>query len=136
MFVTSFETVSGKGRQFEEEIEQPPWDTILRVLQRLDGDAYDSLILNGAEDAYMAIAGDNAGEYIVGGRRVDGTPFMLTLGEWRGSQVPVMTGGQEGEFPDNEIVTLEVALAAARTYYESGRCDARFQWAEETRGRH
>jgi hypothetical protein len=132
MFVTSLETAGVPASGPESEVvEQPSWDAVLRAVQRLDGGACDSVVLNGPQEAYMGIVGGHEGQYVVAGRRRDGKPFILTSGEWRGRWVPVIAGGQENEYADNEVVTLEDALAAARTFFESGECDPRFQWSEK-----
>jgi Immunity protein Imm1 len=132
MFVTSLETAAASGNESETQVvERPSWDAVVRAVQSLDGGARDSVVLNGPEPAYMGIAGGHDGQYVVAGRRGDGKPFILTVGEHRGTWVLVAVGGQENEYADNEVVGIETALAAAHSFFESGACDPRFQWREK-----
>ncbi len=132
MFIISLETtVAARNGSDSEVIEQPSWNDVAHAVQGLDGGTRDSVVLTGPKEAYMGIVGGHEGQYVVAGRRLDGKPFILTVGEWRGTWVPVMVGGQENEYADNEAVVLDDALAAARTFFESGECDPRFHWREK-----
>ena len=111
MFVTSLEKIMTAGDDSESEVvEQPSRDAVVSALQSLDGSTCDSVVLNGPQEAYMGIVGGHEGRYVVAGRRHDGKPFILTVGEWQGMWIPVIVGGQENEYADNEVVTLEDAL--------------------------
>jgi hypothetical protein len=132
MFVKSLETtIDANGGYESAVIEQPTWSAVDSAVRSLDGEARDSVIINGPDEAYMGIAGGTDGSYVVAGRRRDAKTFILTAGERRGKWLPVAVGGQENEYADNEVVTLEQALAVARTFFESGECDPRFQWNEK-----
>ena len=111
MFVKSLETtITANGGYETAVIEQPTWSTVgTAAVRNLDGDSRDSVIINGPDEAYMGIVGGTDGNYVVAGMRPDAKAFILTAGERRGKWVPVAVGGQENEYADNEVVTLEQA---------------------------
>jgi hypothetical protein len=132
MFATSLEaTVWAEDGHESEVAEQPSWDDVVRAVNRLNGNTRDGVILNGPNDAYMGIVGGEGDKYVVAGKGRDGKSFILTVGQSQGTWIALNVGGQENDYADNEIVPLDKVLIVARTFFESGECDSRFQWKEK-----
>lgn len=132
MFVTSLENVywDEEGHQ-SQMIELPSWDDVVQAVGRLDGEKYDGVMLNGPGGSSMGIVGGRAGEFVVAGRRPDGRPFILVDARPATKWIAVNVGGQENQYADNEVVSEDAAFAVARTFFDSGECDRRFQWNEK-----
>ncbi len=131
MFVTSLEITRRVNGECESKVLQhPSWNDVIEAVERLDGNAHDGVVLNAANGSYLGIVGGHDGRFVVAGRRLDGKPFILRVGQTVGMWIAVTVGGQDNEYGDNEVVAMDTALVVARTFFESGKCDDRYQWSE------
>jgi hypothetical protein len=132
MFVTSLEAMfCAQDGPESQIIQQPCFADVVQAVELLNGDDRDSVILNGQDGSYMGIVGGRDGKYVVAGRDHSGRSFILIAGPRGGKWVPVNAGGQENEYADNEIIPLDTVLVVARTFFERGECDHRYQWNEK-----
>ena len=113
------------------EIQSPTLANIERAVHKLDGEEYTSVTLGAEGETHFAIAGGSADRYIVYAT-FDNMTFHNLCGPGDKSDTVYLTvGGQEGDYPGNTIVDRETALAAAKTFAESGELDPRFTWEKD-----
>lgn len=124
MFVTSLELADDR----EGTLISPSWEMIVQAITSLDGKSLDSIILNGPNESYMGIAGGENRRFIVGGLDRAGKRFVLAEGSDNGGWELVSVGGQEGEYADFELASLDTVLEVAKTFVDLGECDARYHW--------
>ena len=131
MFVKSIELMTLHGDEHQSAFAEPiTWERIEKAIREIDGDTIDGVMLNGQDLSYMGIVGDNNGHYVVAGIDYNSRPFILTVGEFNHQWIALSIGGQENEYADNEIISLETVLVVGRTFVELGECDSRFKWKE------
>jgi hypothetical protein len=110
-------------------VEHPSWAAIEERIVRLDAREFTMVTLAGEREAHMAIGG-GAGRYVVYATR-DNMSFDNLVDPARGEVMEtVAAGGQKGEYPERQVVSLEKALEAAREYAETGTLSDRLQWEE------
>ena len=113
-------------------VANPAWGDIEAAIRRLDNEARNDIYLRpvGAPaETYLCVGGGD-GRYIVSGSEA-GDRFP-TLENPSGSEtelVPLCVGGQLGEYPSRYVVDLNMALAAARRFYDVGGFDCGVSWA-------
>lgn len=70
------------------------------------------------------------GRYLVTGSVKNETfPTVIEPATPPGRHEEIIVGGQASRFPAEQIVTLEIALRAARAFYDSGRFEGGATWA-------
>ena len=110
-------------------VDGPAWPAIQERIARLDAREFTMVTLAGEGEAHMAIGG-GAGRYVVYATR-DNMSFDNLVDPARGAAMErVVAGGQEGEYPARQVVSLEKALEAAREYAETGTSSAGLQWEQ------
>lgn len=119
------------GPEDEDSSEQidPSWDDIEAAIRRLDGEACTLLILGiGDPVPHMGVGGGEGGNYVV-----YVTPDNLTFINLINPKAPKGTcelkaGGQYGDYDLKLCVSLVDALAAAKTYAETGQLNSTSTW--------
>jgi len=111
-------------------IEAPSLTDLEAALGRLDGATYTQLYLDSVVDgqSWTLIVGGDAGRYVVTAQRDDEEFWYLQRPNAPEGTVLLTTGGQEGEFPSDQVVPTEAALAAARVFFSTGRLDPAQTW--------
>jgi Immunity protein Imm1 len=110
---------------------QPTWEAVEGAVRALDNGAHNDLYLYPEASVpltYLCIGGGK-GRYVVSAS-LRGDKFFNVVDP---SQPPdgfqsLVVGGQEGDYPTNAVVGLPTALAAARAYYDTGRCEGPVTW--------
>lgn len=79
----------------------------------------------------MGISGGVEDRYVVTGFLLPAGSFILTSGEPLAGAEEIMVpgGGDEAPFAVHEIVSLDVALAAAAHFFQHGNLDPQLRWA-------
>jgi hypothetical protein len=110
-------------------VERPSWAAIEERIARLDAREFTIVTLAGEGEAHMAVGG-GAGRYIVYATR-DNMSFDNLVDPARGEAMErLVAGGQEGEYPARQVVSLETAVEAAREYAETGTLSDSLRWEE------
>lgn len=115
----------------EKQIESPAWEDAERIINLLDGKTTTQICMdNGNEDNYFCIGGGNDGLFNVFVSENDNEIIhTLVNPDFRSSVIhKLVTGGQAGDFEDKICVTLELAKAAAKKYFESGQLHDEYVW--------
>ncbi len=111
------------------ELRDPKWADIEGAIERLDGETCTLLILGiGDPVPHMAIGGGKDGRYIVYATEDNESFSSLVNPNAAKGKFYLTAGGQEGEYELKMCVGLSAALRAARTYAETGQCDAALNW--------
>jgi hypothetical protein len=108
-------------RRIDHEAPDPTWEEVEKAIRTLNNrDVNDVYLSADAEDdeEFLCIGGGD-GRYVVTGAFEETFPTVVDPGRGSGEE-PLVVGGQEGSYPSRMIVSLDVALRAARSYYESG----------------
>ena len=116
-----------------EELERPTWRDIETAILRLDGDACTLLVLGIGEPPvpHMAIGGGENSKYIIYATRNNRTFHNLIAPRAVAGRSLLVAGGQWGEYPNKQLVGLEEALRAARTYAETGQLEPTLVWEKQ-----
>ena len=110
-------------------VDGPAWPAIQERIARLDAREFTMVTLVGEGEAHLAVGG-GAGRYVVYATR-DNMSFDNLVDPARGEAMErLVAGGQEGEYPARQVVSLEMAVEAAREYAETGSLSDRLQWEE------
>ena len=111
------------------ELSNPSWIDIEMAIRQLNGiDRTLVLFGSGTPVPHMAIGGGRDGKYIVYATH-DNITFYTMVGTDRSAgKVVFVAGGQPGDYPIRNCVTLERALRAAQVFAEAGRVDSSCEW--------
>lgn len=124
-------------------IAEPSWEQVKDAVQRLTGDEEDFSVLlrPDAEDEtcfdsvirswkepWFAVHGEPE-HYIVEFFEVYSSTIINTLFEDSDEEIEMSAFGIFDFFPRKKVVDLEVALRAAKTFYEQGVKDTFLKWS-------
>jgi hypothetical protein len=111
-------------------IDAPSTDDFEHMLQRLDARRYTMLTLQGDGEQHMAIGG-GAGRYVVYAT-FDNDEFWNLLCRTSAEGIVLLNaGGQEGDFPAMQVVSIEQARAAGHAFLEACRLDPEQRWERQ-----
>jgi hypothetical protein len=115
------------------EIENPAWLVVERAIRDLNNrdrnDVYLTPDRNDLE-TYLAIGGGDGRYLVTGCVRNDRFPTLIHTQKVPVPEERLVVGGQEGVYPGNWIVDLEMALQAARVFYEAGTFGVGANWRD------
>jgi hypothetical protein len=106
------------------DIAHPSPEDIEAAIKALDG--MHRTTVN--DDANLAVGGGTGGQYVVYATFDNAFFFMLMSSEQSECKVLLFIGGQEGDYPKSIVVDLPLALAAAKSFAETGQIDMALQW--------
>ena len=111
-------------------VEGPLLSDLEEAFGRLDGATYTQLYLDAEIDghSWTLIVGGDGSKYVVTAQRDEEDFWYLQRPHAPEGKVLLTTGGQEGEFPADQVVSKEAALAAARAFLATGRLDPAQVW--------
>jgi len=116
-----------------EGMEKPTWRDIETAIRRLNGDTCTLLMLGIGEPVpHMGIGGGENGRYIVYAT-LDNWTFhnLINPGAAAGKSL-LVAGGQRGDYANRQLVGLQEALRAAKTYAEAGQLDSTLVWEKQS----
>jgi hypothetical protein len=121
--------VHGPKDANHRELSNPSWIDIETAIRQLNGNDRTLVLFgSGTPVPHMAIGGGSNGKYIVYATH-DNITFYTMVGTDRSeSKVVFVAGGQPGDYPIRNCVTLEQALRAAQVFAEECRVDNSFEW--------
>jgi len=110
----------------------PSWSQVDAAIRALNNDNLNDIYLEpwqGGSDTFLGVGG-GSGRYIVTGAIAGKTfPTLVSTGSLDETLVPLVVGGQLGEYPARWLVTLEDALSAVRLFFDAGGFDCGVEWA-------
>lgn len=114
------------------EVDAPQWEDIETYIQALDGSKHTLVVLQGADEAHMAIGGEQS-HYIVYAT-FDNQRFeqlqAQQVSDTSNSLVHLTVGGQPGDYQVRHIVTQGEAMKAAKTFALSGSLNEDLVWSQ------
>jgi Immunity protein Imm1 len=131
MFVTTMTTDYWEGvKSKHDTVLSPSWTEIEAAIACLDSETLTMVTLRGEGEAHLAVGG-GGGRYVVYAT-FDNQKFLtLTRGGEGRSKVSLSIGGQMGEYPEDIVVDGPLALAAAKSFAESGQINDHLHWLEK-----
>jgi len=114
----------------EWHTDNPSEAELEHALLRLDAKQYTMVTIAADQDKHLTIGG-GAGRYVVYAAFDNEDFWNLVCPEPAGGTVLLNAGGQEGDFPAAQIVTLEQARAAALVFLNSRQLDPGQQWEKQ-----
>jgi hypothetical protein len=118
------------NRNTDEVIESPPWIVIEAAIRSLNQKERTLVAIHESESKQMVVGG-GGGIYVAYVTSGDESFNKLTNPEGREEGVVLVVGGQEGEYPHEECVSLDTVLRAARTFADRGIMDPALRWVAE-----
>ena len=116
-------------RATEWEIEAPDAADLERAVRRLDAVVYTLVIVVAGAEHHLTVGG-GAGNYVVVVTFDNQVFFTLLRSEYADGIVMVNAGGQEGDYPADQVVGATQALQAARFFLQTGGRDDTQQWSK------
>ena len=110
------------------DIAHPSLEDIEAAIKALDGKHRTTVTIRGNDDAHLAVGGGTRGQYVVYATFDNARFFTLMSSEQSESKVLLFIGGQEGDYPKSIVVDLPLAVAAAKSFAETGQIDLALQW--------
>ena len=118
--------------QRDVDIREPSWAQVEAAILALNNRNLNDLYLTPREsspETYLGVGG-GAGRYLVTGAIGKETfPTLVNSASSDDTMVPLVVGGQLGDYPARWLVTLEDALRATRLFYDAGGFDCTVEWA-------
>lgn len=117
------------------QVLNPTWEQIEKAIRNMDGSSLSLVLIEIDEDhPYMSIGGggDRFVVYITSASMDDISNLQLINDYPRGREtfIPVVSGGQEANYPTYQVVGLDTVLLVAKTFSETGEPDASCIWEE------
>lgn len=128
----NWQYINGTQGDIGEMLLMPSWEEIANLIFALDGDKRTMVTFgNEAESFYMCIAGGSDNRYIVY-LSFDEEELLYDLlnPEVKNAEnmVRLVTGGQEGLYPANSCVTVQMAMDAAEYFYHYQEPNPQLTW--------
>ncbi|SDJ99870.1 hypothetical protein SAMN04487896_0453 [Paenibacillus sp. ov031] len=118
------------GTTFKEEvIVNPTWMDTLSFLRKLDGDKF-TLVFFEVSDTDSALVGGGP-EYFIVSITIDDTIYTLMNDKQDNCEIPLVVGGQLGNYCDNICIELIPMLEVIRYFYETGKLLELHKWKQE-----
>lgn len=114
----------------ESTLKDATWADVARLIKRLDARKHTVASLKIDDDNNLTVGG-GGGRFIVT-VTADGDRFfdLVLTAPTDMSTIRLNVGGQEGEYPADQVVDEDTAVACAMTYLKSSKMDERFTWRE------
>ena len=103
----------------------PAWEDVEQAVRRLDGARFTQVNLADSEDAGLVISGGCGGRYAC--ERMQHDDNYLLLDPTLEDDPPVRITDDD-EYPGSWTVDLEMALKAARVFFETAQLDPSMRW--------
>jgi hypothetical protein len=110
-------------------IDSATSDDLDRALRRLDAELYTLVTVDGDGEAHLCVGG-GAGRYVVYAT-FDNEEYWNLMSDVPASGIVMLTtGGQVGDFPAAQIVSLDQALRAADAFLHGQHLDPAQTWRQ------
>jgi hypothetical protein len=107
------------------------WSDVVDAIRRLNGKSHTEVTLaEGGDGPYIMIGGGPT-RYFVFIWTADERSLILTDPRKGDAVERLIVGGQAAEHPSRQIVTIEDATMAAKTFFNTRLPDQELFWAEE-----
>jgi hypothetical protein len=117
-----------------EEIDDPPWSMIEGRIPQLDMNNNDelSLCVLPDESPLLTIGGQVNGRFTVCAQGVEGNRVFHLIDPSRSDREIVVSFPHHTESPisERQLVSVELALQAARWFFEHGEANPALSWME------
>jgi hypothetical protein len=132
-FVRELSAPRWRGGGYTDSVtDTPSWNDVEEAIRALNADDLNDVYLEGPEEARMVIGG-GAGRYLIS---VDVPNSEVVVKHFSpvnaaadsNELIELVVAGSLGEWFATELVDLDVALAAARSYYEDGTLTDVVRW--------
>ena len=100
------------------------------VLDRLDARTHTIITIQGEGEQHLTIGG-GAGQYVVYATFDNDQFWNLLRSQPASGTILLNAGGQEGDYPAEQVVTKEQARAAGLVFLHAGRLDPSQQWQKQ-----
>jgi hypothetical protein len=129
MFATTL-THEGEGPDEESLAHPNALETIRERIEELDG-VDRTLVTIGRDEAHLAVGGGAASGFVVYAT-YDNDIFHQLADEEASADdsVTIVAGGQAGEYPRQQVVTMDAALRAAETFATAGELAPDLTWVQ------
>lgn len=114
----------------EWEIDEATLEEFDQALDRLDARTYTMVTIQGDGEAHFSVGG-GGGRYVAYATFDNEEFWSLLHPESSGGVILLNAGGQEGDYPAREVVSLEQARAAGRVFFLQQSLDPAQQWAKK-----
>lgn len=114
----------------EWRVDSPSSDDLERALNRLNAKEYTSLCIEGDGERHMMVGGGGS-KYVVYATLDNEEFWNLIAVEAKEGVVSLNAGGQEGDYPANQIVDLKQALHACLAFLATQELDADLKWEQQ-----
>jgi Immunity protein Imm1 len=115
----------------EQRVEYPSEGDALDAVRALDGRTRTLVAVNAADGSSLTIGG-GAGQYVAYVSTNDEKCFNLLADQEHGSgTVSLVAGGQEGDYPAEQVVELGQVLRAVRFFYQMAGTDNGQRWRSQ-----
>jgi hypothetical protein len=104
----------------------PTWEDVERAVRRLDGTKFTEVNLADSENTALLICGGYGGRYTCERMHYDDNYLLLDPRLADDPPVEIMDDGDG--YPGSWTVDLEMAVKAARVFFETGQLDSSMQW--------
>lgn len=114
----------------EWRIDRASPSDLEHALDQLDGRIHTMLSIQGEGEHHLAIGG-GAGQYVVYATFDNEQFWNLQRSQPASGTILLNAGGQEGDYPAEQVVTKEQARAAALTFLDVGQLDPTQRWLKQ-----
>ena len=115
----------------EQQVKDPSEDDALDAARALDGRTKTLVAVSAADGSSLTIGG-GAGQYVAYVSTNDERCFNLLADQEQSSgTVSLVAGGQEGDFPAEQIVKLDQVLRAVKFFYQAAGMDSGQRWRSQ-----
>jgi len=129
MFVVEMFADSSEGIERSGNILlNPSWEDIDAAIRKLYGEKCTIVRLQGKGEAHMAIGGGANGRYIVYATFNNEEFFNLVSDDKTIGSVLLFISGQEGVFPTETVVDVDLVYKTVKTFVEIGKLESDLQW--------
>ena len=114
----------------ERVLPNPTWSDVEVAVRKLDGNRFNDIYLHRDEDSeyFWLSIGGGAGRYLITGASSEGFPTVVERARTNLPDELLCVGGQHSYFPAKWIHPLDVALKAARSFFEAGQFMGPVEW--------
>jgi hypothetical protein len=107
-------------------------DQAFTALDRLDGKERTLLELSASGDSVMTVGGGGTNFVVSAAYEVDAELYtLIDLEKSPDNYENVVTGGQLGSFPANQVVTKSMVREAISYFYRNGKISTNQHWQRE-----